>query len=246
MRFATLEGKLVQSGGMVVKNVAGLDMAKLMVGSFGTLAAIASVNFRLFPMPVQTRSFLVSAGTAAEAVAARNRVLNSVLQPAALDVLNHHAAGRVGLSGYVLAVRAAGSPAVIERYARELPEAAVLDGSDESAFWRRIQEFTPEFMVEHSEGAVVRVSSTLSQLEPALRWDSPVVARGGSGVAYIHFAHWRDAAEANAAVEWAPPAAKDQLTLWPNPGGDLDIMKRIKGLFDPGSLLNRGRLYGRI
>ena len=51
MRFATLEGKLVQSGGMVVKNVAGLDMAKLMIGSFGTLAAIAVVNFKLQPVP---------------------------------------------------------------------------------------------------------------------------------------------------------------------------------------------------
>ena len=51
MRFATLEGKLVQSGGMVVKNVAGLDMAKLMIGSFGTLAAIAVVNFKLCPRP---------------------------------------------------------------------------------------------------------------------------------------------------------------------------------------------------
>jgi glycolate oxidase FAD binding subunit len=33
MEFATMEGKLVRSGGMVVKNVAGLDMGKLMIGS---------------------------------------------------------------------------------------------------------------------------------------------------------------------------------------------------------------------
>src|SRR5581483_4925165 len=37
MKFATLEGKLVQTGGMVVKNVAGLDIGKIMIGSFGTL-----------------------------------------------------------------------------------------------------------------------------------------------------------------------------------------------------------------
>src|SRR5207245_9644671 len=58
MKFATLEGKLVQSGGMVVKNVAGLDMGKVMIGSFGTLAAIAVVNFKLLPMAAAEATFL--------------------------------------------------------------------------------------------------------------------------------------------------------------------------------------------
>src|SRR5580704_9970647 len=69
MTFATLEGKLVRTGGMVVKNVAGLDMAKLMIGSFGTLAAIAVVNFKLLPAPEGERSFLLPFSTAADAVA---------------------------------------------------------------------------------------------------------------------------------------------------------------------------------
>ena len=56
--FATMDGKLVKSGGMVVKNVAGLDMGKLMIGSFGTLAAIASVNFKLTPRPAVARTLL--------------------------------------------------------------------------------------------------------------------------------------------------------------------------------------------
>src|ERR1700693_5818137 len=59
MTFATLDGKLVRTGGLVVKNVAGLDMAKLMIGSFGTLAAIAVVNFRVMPVPEVERSFLL-------------------------------------------------------------------------------------------------------------------------------------------------------------------------------------------
>src|SRR5271165_7467170 len=70
MTFATLEGKLVQSGGMVVKNVAGLDMAKLMIGSFGTLAAITVVNFKVLPAPEAERSFLLPFDTPAAAVAA--------------------------------------------------------------------------------------------------------------------------------------------------------------------------------
>src|ERR1017187_3889515 len=85
MRFATLEGKLVQSGGMVVKNVAGLDMAKLMIGSFGTLAAIAVVNFKLVPAPEAEQFFPLPFRSIDEAIAARNQVLASPLQPVAID-----------------------------------------------------------------------------------------------------------------------------------------------------------------
>src|SRR5258708_11731902 len=87
MTFATLEGKLVETGGMVVKNVAGLDMGKLMIGSFGTLAAIAVVNFRVHPMPAGTRTFVRRFDAAADAAQARNAVLESVLQPMAVDLL---------------------------------------------------------------------------------------------------------------------------------------------------------------
>src|SRR5262249_41100786 len=72
MKFATLEGKLVQSGGMVVKNVAGLDMAKLMIGSFGTLAAIAVANFKLLPMPEVERTFLMAFAELPDAIVARD------------------------------------------------------------------------------------------------------------------------------------------------------------------------------
>src|SRR5580693_8920022 len=72
MTFATLEGKLIRSGGMVVKNVAGLDMGKLMIGSFGTLAAIAVVNFRVHPMPVGTRSFVGEFANVAAAMVRRD------------------------------------------------------------------------------------------------------------------------------------------------------------------------------
>src|SRR5271168_3053813 len=87
MTFATLEGKLINSGGMVVKNVAGLDMAKLMIGSFGALAAIATVNFKVFPEPSGSRTFVIEFATASEAFAERDRILNGVLQPSALDIV---------------------------------------------------------------------------------------------------------------------------------------------------------------
>src|SRR5580692_4259521 len=114
MTFATLEGKLISSGGMVVKNVAGLDMAKLMIGSFGTLAAIATVNFKVLPVPDHEHSFLLPYPTAAAAFAERDRILRSFLQPSAIDIVNWP-------RGYRLLLRAGGNDAVLDRYARELP-----------------------------------------------------------------------------------------------------------------------------
>lgn len=49
-----------------------------------------------------------------------------------------------------------------------------------------------------------------------------------------------------AVIEFAPEARKRDLDLWPSPSGDFEIMRRVKSLFDPSNLLNRGRLYNRI
>jgi FAD/FMN-containing dehydrogenase len=87
MTFATLEGKLIRTGGMVVKNVAGLDMGKLMIGSFGTLAVLTSLNFRLHPMPAAQRTFVQEFEQMVDVMAARDKVLQSRLQPAAIDIL---------------------------------------------------------------------------------------------------------------------------------------------------------------
>src|ERR1039458_2677189 len=103
----------------VVKNVAGLDMSKLMIGSFGTLAAIAVVNFKLIPQPPCERTFRFSFAGLEEAVAARDAILKSPLDPAAIDLLNP-AAAEAKKPAYMLAVRAGGNAAAIARYEREL------------------------------------------------------------------------------------------------------------------------------
>jgi glycolate oxidase FAD binding subunit len=259
MTFATLEGKLVQSGGMVVKNVAGLDMAKLMIGSFGTLAAITVVNFKLTPVPEVERSFLLPFDSAAAAIAARERILNGALQPAAIDLLNPAAGETVGNRAWLLAVRAAGNAASAARYERELaPLGAGLtfEGERQDALWRQIQEFTPGFLASHADAAVVRVSCTLKETEAVMeRFEGPAVARAGSGVCYGCWEHARaagpwaaDAAARGwkAVIEFAPEERKRGLDLWPGPGGDFALMQRVKSLFDPGNVLNRGKLYGRI
>lgn len=215
MTFATLEGKLINSGGMVVKNVAGLDMAKLLIGSFGTLAAIATVNFKVFPAPLASRTFVAEFATAAEAFSERDRILKGVLQPAALDIVNWP-------DGFRLLIRAGGSETVLDRYARELPRSRVED----DGVWDDVHEFSSRFLAANPAGTLVSISMPLSQMPAAAgRLAVPFIARAGSGVIYAHYT--KDAPE-------------------PRLASDFATMTKVKEMFDPERLLNRGRLYGRI
>ena len=259
MQFATLEGKLVKSGGMVVKNVAGLDMAKLMIGSFGTLAAITVVNFKLQPMPEVDRSFLLPFDSVAAAIAARNVILTGQLQPAAIDLINPDAARTLGHSTWLVALRAAGNAAAVQRYESEFAhfaDAQAFEGEHQQTLWRHVENFTPQFLAAHEDGAVVRASCTLKDSEAIMQsFPGPAVARAGSGVCYGYFersqaaADWLGGAQhsgCKAVIEFAPEGSRRTLDLWPSPGGDFEIMKRVKHLFDPRNLLNRGRLYRLI
>jgi glycolate oxidase FAD binding subunit len=252
MTFATMEGKLIRTGGMVVKNVAGLDMGKLMIGSFGTLAAIATLNFRLHPMPAGTRTFVQEFGQVADAMAARDAVLKGSLQPAAIDMVKSG-------GGYQLAIQAGGSPAVLDRYSRELLRMRALEGAEEEAVWRGIREATPQFLRTHENGAVLRVSCVLSEVGRVLEsLPASASARAGSGVCYGYFEEAADLIDVlrrplagTSVVEFAPQAFREQAgllntELWPRPGNDFAMMKKIKEMFDPQGLLNRGRLYGRL
>jgi glycolate oxidase FAD binding subunit len=257
MHFATLEGKLVESGGMVVKNVAGLDMGKLLIGSFGTLAAIAVINFKVIPQPPCDRTFRFSFAGLEEAMEVRDAILKSPLDPAAIDLLNP-AAVETEKPAYVLAVQAGGNAAAIARYERELAAmgARAVPAVEEGAFWRAIQDFTPRYLDAHPDGAVVRLSCTLKELKPVMQSiPGPAVARAASGVCHAYFRDFGEAAafaaetareHAETVVEFAPESRKEEMPLWPAPGHDLEIMRRIKHMFDPQLLLNRGRLYNRI
>jgi glycolate oxidase FAD binding subunit len=245
MKFVTLEGKTVHSGGMVVKNVAGLDMAKLMIGSFGTLAAVAVVNFKLVPLPHGTRTFIRRCSSVEEAIAARDRVLQSVLQPLAIDLLNPAASTRIGLEGWTLVLQAAGSSTVLNRCASELDGAETMESEAERTLWEGIREFTPRWLAANPDGVVVRRSVRLTGVGEAMRAAAgPALARAGNGVVYL-FGE-RRATGRGCVVEFAPQALRESETLWPEPGNDFDLMMQVKKLFDPGMLLNKGRLYGRI
>jgi len=247
MRYATVDGAVAQTGGMVVKNVAGLDIHKALIGSFGTLAVITVVNFKLAPQPEKTRGYALAFDTAAELAAGRDAVLGGPLQPAALDALNPAAARLAGLDGFCLLVRAGGPEALLDRYGRELQGARVYEGEEEKALWRAVEEFAPR------QPFVVRAGHKLSDLRTVLEpAPGACVSRAGTGVSWIAFETADEAeewmsrpahAQWSRLLEWSSgPAA----IYWPDPGPELEWMQRLKSAFDPSGILNPGRLYGRI
>ena len=252
MRFATLDGKEVQSGGMVVKNVAGLDMGKLMIGSFGTLAAISVVNFKLTPKPEIEKTALLDFDSLKDAMATRDRLIKSVLQPSAIDLLNPLATAQMGRRGYLLAVQFGGNAAVVQRYAREIGGTILEDGPQKS-FWDIVTQYSPGFLDKFPDGTVVRISTTLTQLPEVLAvLDAPAISRAATGVTYAYFTRTEAAVKWLALMkakpwrclmEFSPAAKKDTLDLWPSPGDDFGMMKNVKRMFDPQNLLNHGRLY---
>jgi glycolate oxidase FAD binding subunit len=261
MRFATLDGRLVSSGGMVVKNVAGLDMGKLLIGSFGTLGVIASVNFRLHPIPEETETFLFPFPDLESAVRKRDALNRGPLLPLAVDLISPAAAERLGANGFVLSVRAGGSRKVLARYAKELEGAERLTGQEDTAWWRNVSEFSADFLQREPDGIVLRISSTISDVGALLSAISgPAISRASSGVTYAYLTSdqqlsslWKAVNQEgrSAVVEYAPAEIRASRDLWqlndsPRGTDSFAIMKKVKDMFDPYGLLNRSRMFGRI
>ena len=159
----TGDGRRAKGGGRVVKNVAGYDLMKLLIGSYGTLAVITSASFKLFPAPRQTRTFLAEFGTPKEALEFRDRVLRSPLSPMCLEMVSPGARKlmrpEMTSDAWVICVRAAGSDAVLARYRKELGSAITreLEGDRRSKDVAGHRELSRAARRDHGERLADRV-----------------------------------------------------------------------------------------
>jgi len=163
LKIATTEGKVVKTGGRVVKNVAGYDLGKLLTGSFGTLGVIVEASLKLFPKPLERATFTMRAGTLGNARDLRRSVLRSPLDPLRLVLLDSPAtallgdsAGAQDAAGVELWIELGGSHRVIERCAFELKQLASAAGAQLAR-------------LEAAEGAWERVSNLAHWLQPKYR-----------------------------------------------------------------------------
>ncbi len=107
LRAVTGDGRDFQAGGRVVKNVAGFDLVRLLIGSRGALGIITEVTMRLFPQAEVDRTLVVTGGSLEELVQAGVAAYAQPVTPAAVELLERRHV-REGGTDAVLAVRLIG------------------------------------------------------------------------------------------------------------------------------------------
>jgi glycolate oxidase FAD binding subunit len=254
MRYVDERGRIVESGAMVAKNAAGYDFARLLTGSYGVLGPILSVNLRVMPELKRTRTWLVPSEDLAKLIEVRDRLIRSFAEPIAIDLLNPRAAARLGYQSYLLAVEFSGGEATLDRIEQEHALPAALDEDSAHQRWQQIREWLPGVRKQIPKAVIVQLSSTNSRIGADLE-GSEALARAASGVVYLAFAEAADATEfleqksregRKAIVLSAPAPYRQTKPLWAGQGDDLDVMRKVKSLYDPKNLVNTGRLHGCI
>lgn len=142
VRFVDGRGQLVRGGGKVVKNAAGFDLPKLMVGSLGRLGVLVDLSFKVFPRPTSYSSLRVSYPSVAEAVTAIQKLAAAPFDLDALDLTANpnecHLWVRQGGLAEVSAQRLAHLHAYLVGDSQR--ETTTLDGEEEALVWQNASD----------------------------------------------------------------------------------------------------------
>lgn len=87
VELVTGEGKRIRGGGKVVKNAAGFDLPKLMVGSLGKLGVVTEVAFKVFPEPEAKVTATCDVAGMREAVELVNQLARGPFEVEAIELL---------------------------------------------------------------------------------------------------------------------------------------------------------------
>ena len=261
--FVLPDGRVVRAGRPLVKNVAGYDLPKVLVGSYGTLALVTEVALKIAPLPRARRTVLVRADDLSRAVAWGLRLLPRALVASAVALYSGEPLPGVPQSPYLLVYTAEGRPEDVDA---ELAQVArVLEGAGAP----------PPFEVEFSgtqvwarllarpagETLLVRAGVPSGDLGAWMREVAAFLQAGpflvdlANGLVYAthsagdpdRTAEWlaaiRRAAVSRggyAVVLRAPPVCRGSLDLWGYRPESLDLMRGLKARWDPAGILNPG------
>jgi glycolate oxidase FAD binding subunit len=266
MSFVRADGTPARGGGKVVKNVAGFDVPRLLVGSLGTLALVTTVTVRLHPLPEAEATVLVPSLPAAGLRPLVTALLDAKLEPTSAAAITEGEHLRLG-------VRFEGfAPGVAEQRDRFLAladrvgaPAEALDATAARAFWERHDAV-------RTEGSLrARVSAPPAAIALAQeRALAPLVAalRPGAAALYptLGFAFASgEPTSIDAAVQAveaarsalaplggslvltaAPAALRARVDVWGPAPAAIAVMRRVKDELDPRHRLAPGRFVGGI
>jgi glycolate oxidase FAD binding subunit len=266
MSFVRADGVLAKGGGKVVKNVAGFDVPRLLVGSLGTLALIATVTVRLHPLPEREATVLVPRLQPGDVRALVSAMVEAQLEPSSV-------VASVDGDRLQLGVRFEGfGPGVAQQTERWVAKVAArkheperLDEAAARAFWERHDDVRTRGALRARAAAppaalaeVVR--SVLRPLLGTLRNGAAVLyptlglafASGDPGEAGPTAAALGGARAAlgplggSLVLCAAPAEIRARAGAWGAPPASIAVMRRVKDELDPDHRLAPGRFVGGI
>ncbi len=263
VRAVTGRGDVVKSGGRVMKNVAGYDLVKFLAGSYGTLAVLSEVTFKVLPAP-ETESTLVIEGLDdAAAVAALSVALGSPFSVtgAAHMPFTSKAPGRtcIRLEGF--------AASVIDRAERlrtmpgPFSGATTLDEAQSVALWRAIRDLdalgapdkAPVWRLSLKPGDAPALVETLHrtfECRALYDWGGGLVWIAGGDGPDVGAEAIRAAVAAvggHATLVRAPDDVRNAVEVFqPLPAPLMDLTRKLKETFDPAGILNPGRIYAGV
>ncbi|MBM3945053.1 MAG: FAD-binding oxidoreductase [SAR202 cluster bacterium] len=273
MSIAQPDGTLTKSGGQVVKNVSGYDMARLHIGGMGTLGVIAQASFKLAPLPVREATLLARYENASQALDAALDIFRGHVIPSALAVFDPASAKRLALpnASWHIAARLGGRALSLERQVKECNAACkahtpssveALDDAAAKSLWRKLADFGWDDATRPVASARVSLlPGKVKEFVAALGDpDCGTVSHPAHGTIllnwYAESAGLADSLTGARALaqrlggiavfEQCPPSLKKTLDVWGGVGETLAIMRRMKEQYDPSGTLNPGRFAGGI
>jgi glycolate dehydrogenase FAD-binding subunit len=259
--IALPDGTLANSGGKVVKNVAGYDLPKLVTGAFGTLGVITRAVFRLHPLPRAAKTFSFPAETFPAMQQHILAIQDSHLAHTALQI--RCAAGEVAAADILFEATDAGLTAQ-ESHLRKLLGSVRVEQSPES-IWNARQHLwdSPSINTLLAKISLLPtdIAKTLDSLKAIgdsrkVNWRIVAQATGLgtlrlegelaqlSAVAVQLRTELESRGGSLVVLRRAPEIYS--IDAWGNPGDGVSLMRAVKHQLDPKNTLNPGRFVGGI
>ena len=248
MTIVLADGTIAKTGGKVVKNVAGYDLHKLMIGAFGTLGVVTSVNFRVHSKPQCTQSFSVSAPAAEPLGKLLLMLLHAQVSTVAIQL-------RGSATGFVLDVQLASLAEVLHTQTAALEAMAQGVGlgsqaAQEDVWNARQQQMDHELVCKGTmlPSEIARFAERVRGFggESVIQGTGIMIAGFPAGAADGLMKLRSELEEAKGSLMILKQPADSKLDCWGTAPDSLPLMRQIKNRFDPEGILSPGRFLGHI